>query len=108
MFRPDFPHLLSISFLLVALCVFTACTPGRLATSGPVSPKISHGSQLVDINSADAAALEKLPGVGSGLAKKIVEHRTRYGPFRRAEHLMVIDGISDRRFRKIRHLITAD
>ncbi len=42
------------------------------------------------------------------MAAQIVEHRERYGPFRRPEHLMLIPGISDSRFRKIRDLVRVD
>ena len=59
----------------------------------------------VNINTAGAAELRSLPNVGPALAEKIIRHRERYGPFRRVEHLLIIEGISDRRFREIRHLI---
>ena len=59
----------------------------------------------VNINTADAAELSRLPHIGPALAEKIIEHRKRYGPFRRVEHLLIIEGVSDRRFREIRHLI---
>ncbi|MGH9943991.1 MAG: ComEA family DNA-binding protein [Pyrinomonadaceae bacterium] len=55
----------------------------------------------ININTAAREELEKLPGVGAGLAARIVEHRERYGPFRRAEHLMMVRGISERRFAEL-------
>lgn len=63
---------------------------------------------MVNINKANISELEKLPGIGPTRAAKIVEHRERYGPFRKCEHLIVIDGISHQRFREIEHLITVD
>ena len=68
----------------------------------------NQASPLVNINTAGAAELEKLPGIGRALAARIVEHRERYGRFRRAEHLMMVRGIGDRRFRELRHLITVE
>jgi competence protein ComEA len=72
----------------------------------------SPGNQVslagVNINTASAAELEKLPGVGPALAARIVEHRARYGRFRRVEHLLIIRGMSDARFRHLRQLITAE
>jgi len=62
----------------------------------------------VNINTASALELEKLPGIGPALAKRIIEHRDKYGPFRRAEHLIIVRGISDRRFRALRDLITVE
>lgn len=62
----------------------------------------------VNINTAAAAELEQIPHIGPALAERIVEHRMRYGPFRKVENLIVIDGISDARFRKIRHLVRVE
>jgi competence ComEA-like helix-hairpin-helix protein len=61
---------------------------------------------LININLASPEELEKLPGIGRGLAARIVAHRTEYGRFRRPEHVMMVRGISDRRFRAMRALIT--
>ncbi|HYJ45313.1 MAG TPA: helix-hairpin-helix domain-containing protein, partial [Pyrinomonadaceae bacterium] len=63
---------------------------------------------LININTASSEELEKLPGIGKGLAARIVTFREQYGRFRRAEHLMMVRGISDRRFRTMRSLITAE
>jgi competence protein ComEA len=52
--------------------------------------------------------MEALPGIGKALAARIVEHREEFGPFRRAEHLIVVHGISDRRFRVLQDLVTAE
>jgi competence protein ComEA len=52
--------------------------------------------------------LERLPGIGPALASRIVEQRERYGPFRRAEHLMLVRGISERRFRQLRPYVNAE
>lgn len=59
----------------------------------------------VNINTADAEELQKIPGIGPASAKKIIDHRNRYGPFRRPEEILIIEGISDRRFREFRRFI---
>lgn len=64
--------------------------------------------QRININTASAKELESLPGIGKGLAERIIEHREKHGPFRRAEHLIIVRGISDRRFRALRDLITIE
>jgi competence protein ComEA len=61
----------------------------------------------VNLNTASATELEALPGIGKVLAERIVAHRQRYGTFRRAEHLMMVQGISDHKFRAIRSLVVA-
>jgi competence ComEA-like helix-hairpin-helix protein len=63
-------------------------------------------SQLININTAPARELEQLPGIGKGLAARIIEHREKWGAFRRPEHLIAVRGISDRRFRALRDSIT--
>ncbi len=62
----------------------------------------------ININTASAAELETLPGIGKGFAQRIVEHREKYGPFRRPEHLLMVRGLSDKRFRSLRELITVE
>ena len=84
-----------------------------LAGCGGAKPNSRHATnvgrpqsaELIDVNAATEAELIRLPGIGEGLAKRIVEHRSRYGPFRKPEHLMMVEGISDARFRRVRHLI---
>ncbi|HKO36729.1 MAG TPA: ComEA family DNA-binding protein [Pyrinomonadaceae bacterium] len=68
----------------------------------------SANTQRINLNTANAKELEVLPGIGKGLAERIVEHREKYGPFRRAEHLMMVRGISETRFRALRHLVTVE
>ncbi len=65
-------------------------------------------SQRININTAPAGELEKLPGIGKGLAERIIEHRQRFGPFRRPEHLIIVRGISDRRFRVLKDLVAVE
>lgn len=63
---------------------------------------------LVNINTATSKELETLPAIGKGLAERIIEHREKYGPFRRSEHLILVRGISERRFLALRDLIIAE
>jgi competence protein ComEA len=49
-----------------------------------------------------------LPGIGPGLAARIIEHRERHGRFRRVEHLIMVRGLSDRRFREMRSYVTVE
>jgi competence protein ComEA len=62
----------------------------------------------ININEASREELERLPGVGPALAARIVEHRERYGRFRRAEHLLLVRGISERRFLQLRPFVTVE
>lgn len=62
----------------------------------------------ININTASANELETLPGIGKGLAERIIEHREKHGPFRRPGDLVIVRGISDKRFRALRDLITVE
>ena len=62
----------------------------------------------ININTAPAQELETLPGIGKAIAERIIAHRELYGPFRRTEHLLMVRGISDSRFRALRPMITVD
>jgi competence protein ComEA len=100
-------YLVFFSLLVTGVIFFSACTSTRIESSfSEQKTRAAAGPASININTADVLELEKLPQIGRGLATKIVEHRNRYGPFRKPEHLLVIDGISEKRFREIRHLIT--
>jgi len=78
-----------------------AATQNQILSENPAPTRIN-------INTASAEELEKLPGIGRGFAARIVEHREKYGPFRRPEHLIMVRGLSDKRFRALRDLITVE
>jgi competence protein ComEA len=51
----------------------------------------------VDINTADAEALAAIPGIGEGLALRIVEFRRQNGPFASVDELLDVAGITEHR-----------
>ncbi|MBM6775245.1 ComEA family DNA-binding protein, partial [Olsenella profusa] len=59
----------------------------------------------VNINTADVAELDELPGVGEATAAAIVEDRERNGPFAAPEDLMRVSGIGEKKFEKLEGLI---
>jgi competence protein ComEA len=61
---------------------------------------------LVNLNTATLEELEALPGIGPTLAQRIIDHRTRYGPFRTVEDLLDVSGIGEQRLADIRALVT--
>jgi competence protein ComEA len=60
----------------------------------------------IDINLADVALLETLPGIGPALAQRIVEYREMNGPFEMIEQLQEVEGIGPAILERIRDLIT--
>lgn len=59
----------------------------------------------VNINIATAGELETLPNIGRKTAENIIRFREENGPFRRTEHLMLIRGISEKRYLAIRQFV---
>lgn len=106
------------SFVCIILCcaaaaASTSCVklPRRTPSAAIQSARVTHpaeGAPTVSINDASREELERLPGIGPALAARIIEHRERYGRFRRAEHLLLVLGVSERRFRRLRPHITAE
>ena len=47
----------------------------------------------LDLNTAPAEELAKLPGIGEALAERIVSYREEHGPFETVEELMEVSGI---------------
>jgi competence protein ComEA len=91
----------------VALAAGAACVklPRRAASrrfTAALTTRPAEATPPLDINEASREELERLPGIGPALAARVVEHRERYGRFRRAEHLLMVRGISERRFRQLR------
>jgi competence protein ComEA len=77
---------------------------GMLPGAPNASP--STGIGKINLNSANQAELENLPGIGEVLAQRIIDYRTQRGPFRTIEDIKEVSGIGDKRFEAIRELIT--
>lgn len=69
-------------------------------------PAEAAAGGTVDINTADAAALEALPGVGPATAAAIVAHREANGPFQSVEDLQNVKGIGPSLFGKLAALVS--
>jgi competence protein ComEA len=63
-------------------------------------------SAPINLNSATAAELETLPGIGPATAKRILEYREMHDGFNKSEELMNVPGIGEKTFLKLRSLVT--
>ncbi|SMD24113.1 ComEA family DNA-binding protein [Lentzea albidocapillata] len=68
------------------------------AQAGGAQPKLN-------LNSASATELDGLPGVGPVTAQRIVEHRTRKGPFASVDQLRDVEGIGESKLAKLADLV---
>lgn len=94
-----------ITILLLIVAAFTACT-SRVVYDRRAANLVS--SDAVNINTASANDLERLPHIGRKTADAIIEFRTVNGPFRSPEQVMQIRGMSELRFAEISPFIKTE
>lgn len=70
-------------------------------TSASTAIVEEQASGLININTADAAELMKLKGVGEKTAEKIIEYRAQT-PFEKPEDIMNVKGIGEKKFEDIK------
>ncbi len=87
------------ALLALGILVWQRRTPPVTIEGSPTPPEAAHWeaalamSRQIDVNTASVAELERLPGVGPSLARRIVEYRTTHGHFRTPEELSQVPGI---------------
>ncbi|MEK8089846.1 ComEA family DNA-binding protein [Thermithiobacillus plumbiphilus] len=63
-------------------------------------------AQPLDLNQADQAAFDQLPGIGPAKAQAIIEHRAKHGPFTSVEALDAVPGIGPKLMERLRDLVS--
>lgn len=81
--------------------------PGTSNSSGAAQAPVPGGGAeaKISINSADAQTLQELPGIGPALAERIIEFRTKNGPFSTVEELDAVSGIGPAMLEKLSDLV---
>jgi len=69
-------------------------------------PQIPESTKMVNINTADIARLCTIPGIGKKMADRVISYRKKHGKFRKTAEIMKVKGIGQKRFNKIRNLLT--
>ena len=78
----------------------------REGEQSAATPEGGSVGGLVNVNTADAATLETLPGVGPALATRIISWREDEGPFTAVDDLLAVSGIGPRVLESLRDLVT--
>ena len=71
-----------------------------------LAPGAPSSSAAININTADAATLATLPGIGPVIAQRVIDYRQQNGPFVRVEDITRVKGIGDVILAKVRDLVT--
>ncbi len=95
-------------FIVFYVILTFGCTAQKEFRSDTKDKAVFVDAGTVNINTATVEELEKIPLIGEKLAGRIVEYRETHGSFRKPEHLLLIQGISDTRFRQIRRLVRTE
>jgi competence protein ComEA len=104
------PHLFVVADTFVvadpgeSMSAETMTKPTRTAVTGK---KASGLTTLININRADQAELQKLPGIGPKLSQRILDERAR-SPFKSIDELRRVSGIGPKTLDKLRPHVTVD
>ena len=97
----------ALAILLVGS--FGACmTRSPSANARRLEARSSPVPLHLNINTASAQELEQLPGIGKVIAERIVAYREQNGRFKRREEMMLVSGISEKKYEEIRSMIVVE
>jgi competence protein ComEA len=94
-----------LSVVALSLSVSAIVWPVVAAEGDMDSPaEMPAEQQRVNVNTATAKELEKLPGIGKAIAERIIAGR----PYSAVEDLKKIEGVGDKTFEKIKDLVSVE
>ncbi|MCX6588903.1 MAG: helix-hairpin-helix domain-containing protein [Acidobacteria bacterium] len=97
----------SLLLTVIALCVAIAPSfgqaPAKKAASAKAASAKAEAAGLIDINSADAATLKSIPGIGDAYSAKIIANR----PYKGKDEIVKKAGVPQGVYDKIKDKIIA-
>ena len=96
----------SVVLTLAAAPAATLAQQSPSPAPKPSTKAEARTETVVNLNTASAADLESLPGIGKSTAQRIVEYRQKSGGFKKVEELMNVKGIGEKSFLKIKSRLT--
>ncbi len=93
--------------LTLAVCTFLFLTvPVDIEASS--EPSVQAAVLSVNVNTASASELQRLPGIGKVTAQNIIDYRTEKGEFSSPEDLLKVKGIGSKTLEGIRDQIAVN
>src|SRR5687767_11511349 len=90
---------------LLALVLTAGPSLAQNPARPPAPSAAAPAATAINLNTATAAQLETLPGIGPAVAQRIVDYRQQSGGFRKVEELMNVRGIGEAIFLKLKPLV---
>jgi competence protein ComEA len=72
----------------------------------PMALAAPEAAARLDLNRATIQELETLPQVGPALAQRIIDFRTKHGPFKSVDDLLKVQGIGEKVLAKLRDRVS--
>jgi competence protein ComEA len=98
-------RLVSLGVGVLVLSVAAAAAAAPLVQQNARPDTKATVTAPIDLNSATAAQLETLPGIGPKTAERIIQYREKNGGFKKIEELMNVRGVGEKSFLKLKALI---
>ena len=93
------------AFAVMAAAPLLAQTPSKAAK--PAKPAVAAAStEIINLNTATAAQIATLPGIGPKTADLIVQYRQKNGPYKKVEEIMNVKGVGEKSFLKLKSRLT--
>ena len=103
-------RLLFVLLAALALCgssplaAQTAPKPVKMAK--PARPTAVASTDVINLNTATAAQIATLPGIGPKTADLIIQYRQKNGSFKKIEEIMNVRGVGEKSFLKLKSRLT--
>ena len=95
-----------VALLVSAVVLASVAASPLVASPAPPAKATASEARPIDINAADGAALETVPGIGKSLSQRILAFREKNGPFQTVDDLLKVQGIGEKSIQKLRPYLT--
>ena len=95
------------AFMLVLTLALVGANAAPVSAAPAAAAKAAQSeARPIDLNTADSAALETVPGIGKSLSQRILAFREKNGAFQSVDDLLKVQGIGEKSIQKLRPYLT--